>query len=243
MAVRLTAEELAKYRIPDNDVETLQAPVADVRSVTPEYIEYHAARKTRPKALNLTCGRSECDQELHSFRPPKINLEATGPVPCTRCGFVLDGIDPSTIRESRDPSILFSMLQCEWIRHFFFHLPLTERIKRFALRKGRDGLIELAGEQLRKGRMMGYSPTWDPRQTAMLHGTIVHWARHAVACCCRRCIAYWHGIPMSATLKEEDIQYFQSLIVRYIALRMPNLPIHPERTPQRSSKNQLERMT
>jgi hypothetical protein len=227
MNPKFAADELAKYRIPDDDSDDEIEPITSVTSLTPELIERYVAKKARPKSLNLVCGRSACDEELHTFRPLSMDLSAASLVPCTKCGFELIGHDPSAIRMTRDAERLFALLQREWIRHFFFHLPLTDRIRQYAIKHGRQELLEIAVGQLRSGRMIGYSPRWDSQQTAMLRGTIVHWARHAVACCCRRCMAYWHAIPMSATLAESDIEYFQGLIMRYIDLRLPDLPALP----------------
>jgi hypothetical protein len=231
--------DLAQYRIPDSEDADF-APITDVRLLTPKLIDQYVLRKIRPKTLNLTCGRSECDSELHTFRPLGIDLTATGVVPCTKCGTELTGWNPTKLKYA-EPDMLFAMLQREWIRHFFFHLPLTDRVTKFAYKNGRQGLAEIAGNQLRTGRMIGYSPRWDAQQTAMLRGTIVHWARHAVACCCRRCIAYWHGIPMSAELSEGDVLYFQQLIVRYIDMRLPELQERPMKKGATASRPQLLR--
>lgn len=230
-------DELAKYRIPDmsdDDSDSEEQVIVSVTSLTPEMVE--RLRKVRPKSLNLVCGRASCDEDLHTYRPIGIDLSAVGIVPCTKCGRQLAGHDPKTIRASQDTAILFGLLQSEWIRHFFFHLPISDRIYRYALRQGREGLIATAGHQLRNDRMIGYSPRRDFSQTAMLRGTILHWARHATACCCRRCIAYWHDIPMSATLTEEDIQYLQTLVTRYIDLRLPGL----DSVPAHASAHEVE---
>ena len=235
-------DDISQYRILDEEAEAPISPIKDVYTLTPALIEDYVNRKVRPKLLNLTCGRSECDQELHTFRPPSTNLSSTGIVSCTRCGTGLAGVDPASLREA-PPQILFGALQQEWIRHFFFHLPLTDRIRDYAEKHGREGLADIAASQLRSGRMIGYSPRWDSQQTAMLRGTIVHWARHAVACCCRRCIAYWHGIPMSATLTEADINYFQELIMQYLDLRLPDLQSAPRKKPShRSASVQLRKV-
>ena len=90
--------ELSQFRIPDTDGTEL-APITEVGLLTPQLIELYVARKTRPKLLNLTCGRSECDAELHTFRPLGIDITATGVVPCTTCGTELAGWDPHTLRE------------------------------------------------------------------------------------------------------------------------------------------------
>lgn len=242
MDAKLIVDHLAQYRIPDDHSALAIEPITSVTSLTPELIERYVASKVRPKSLNLVCGRSACDEELHTFRPLAVDLSATGLVPCTQCGFELTGHSPSEIRLSRDVANLFALLQTEWIRHFFFHIPVTDRIHQYAFKHGRQGLIEIAAKQLRSGRMIGYSPRWDSQQTAMLRGTIVHWARHAVACCCRRCMAYWHDVPMSAALTESDIEYFQTLIMCYIDLRLPDLPaITSAKKPQHYSTLSHER--
>ena len=235
--------DISQYRILDEEADAPISPIRDVHKLTPATIEDYVSRKVRPKLLNLTCGRSECDQELHTFRPLGTDLSSTGIVPCTRCGAGLVGVDPASLRQE-SPEALFGALQQEWIRHFFFHLPLTDRIRVYAEKNGREGLAAIAASQLRSGRMIGYSPRWDSQQTAMLRGTIVHWARHAVACCCRRCIAYWHGIPMSATLTDTDINYLQDLIVKYLDLRLPDLQSAPRKKPNgRSASVQLRKVS
>jgi hypothetical protein len=241
MEIKSTPNELSQYRIPDDDLDALNAPITDVSLLTPDRIEQYVAQKARPKSLNLTCGRSECDKELHTFRPLRIDLTATGLAPCTKCGYELTRNDTSTIRNSRDVETLFATLQTEWIRHFFFHLAITDRIEHYAAKHGRDGLARIAGEQLQSGRMIGYSPRWDSQQTAMLRGTIIHWARHAVACCCRRCMAYWHGIPMSSMLTEADVEYFQELIMRYVDIRLPDLAARPQKKDAHGRKRHLRK--
>jgi hypothetical protein len=117
----------------------------------------------------------------------------------------------------------FELLKNEWIRHFFFHVPLTPRIEAYARRRGLMGLVDIARKHLSQNKMLHFDKRYDATQTKMLDGTIVHWARHAVACCCRRCMAYWHDVPMTATLSTADIDYFGQLIMLYIQHRMPEL--------------------
>jgi hypothetical protein len=119
------------------------------------------------------------------------------------------------------------MLKVEWIRHFFFHVPITPRIKGHAQTLGLDGLATLAEHQLMQGKMLQFNPDWDFNQTKMLDGNIVHWARHAVACCCRKCMAYWHNVPTSARLSAQDVEYFKQLIILYIRQRIPDLQYAP----------------
>ena len=59
---------------------------------------------------------------------------------------------------------------------------------------------ELAERRLRQSVSKVYGPGPNARpfrdgyQTPT-HGDIVFYAQHALACCCRLCIRYWHGVP------------------------------------------------
>ena len=72
--------------------------------------------------------------------------------------------------------------------------------------------------------MLYFAGQVDFHQTAMPRGTIVHWARHATACCCRRCMAYWHIVPLTHLVRS-DIGYFGQLITLYIKHRLPDLGV------------------
>jgi hypothetical protein len=137
----------------------------------------------------------------------------------------VDLVDWNTtqLRNLRDVGETFGYLKKEWIRHFFFHVPITPRIESYARHRGIKGLSEVLERQLRQGKMLRFDPDFDWQQTAMLRGTIVHWARHATACCCRRCMKYWHNIPLDQELTNENIEYFKHLGLRYIELRLPTL--------------------
>jgi hypothetical protein len=183
-------------------------------------------RKNRPKTLGIVCGRSECKKNLHCFRPPDHDRRRA-PGPCGQCGVDLINWNQMWIRDLRDAPRKFEFLKAEWIRHFFFHVPISSRIDAYARNKGLDVLAKVAQEQLTQGKMIRFNEKFDWNQTKMLDGTIVHWARHAVACCCRRCMEYWHNIPSSDSLSDEDIEYFKQLVMLYIQHRMPNLQEAP----------------
>jgi hypothetical protein len=127
------------------------------------------------------------------------------------------------VREALGATQKFDLLKKEWIRHFFFHVPLTPRIERYARKHGSTGLAIVARRQLSQNKMLRFIESLDFNQTQMLKGTIVHWARHAVACCCRRCMAYWHNVPLAAELSAADIDYFVTLIMFYVKDRIPDL--------------------
>jgi hypothetical protein len=179
-------------------------------------------RAFRPKKLGIVCGRSECKEQLHSFRRPPSKASLP-PGPCQACGVEIVPWNLMHTRDLADVSSKMDFLGTEWIRHFFFNLPITPRIEQFAGTRGLAGLESLAHDQLTQSKMLNFNPDWDWNQTKMLDGNIVHWARHAMGCCCRRCLAYWHNVPLGATLSASDVDYFRSLLMVYVNSRVPSL--------------------
>jgi Domain of unknown function (DUF4186) len=179
-------------------------------------------RAFRPKKLGIVCGRSECKEQLHSFRRPPSKASLP-PGLCQACGAKVVSWDLMHVRDLTDVSFKIDSLKTEWIRHFFFNLPITPRVEQFAGTKGLAGLESVAHDQLSQSKMLNFNPDWDWNQTKMLDGNIVHWARHAMGCCCRRCLAYWHNVPLEATLSASDIEYFRSLLMVYINSRVPSI--------------------
>jgi hypothetical protein len=194
--------------------------IASVFDLTEEKVE--KLKRVKPKLLGIRCRRSECQEGLHCFdsvkRRPRFQ-----PGKCQSCGVDLVQWSEVWTHDVRDVEKKFSFFQTEWIRHFFFHVPITDRIRRYAETRGLDDLGKIIERQLRSKKMLNYMPPLDIKQTAMLDGTIVHWARHAVACCCRRCMKYWHNVSLDHELSEDDIQYFKELSLKFITKRMPNL--------------------
>lgn len=55
----------------------------------------------------------------------------------------------------------------------------------------------------------------DGKQTPM-RGHPVFIAQHATACCCRGCLAKWHGIPAGKALTEAQKQYVVDVLMAWI---------------------------
>jgi hypothetical protein len=176
----------------------------------------------RPKKLGIVCGRSECKDQLHSFRQPPSRAYMS-PGSCVACGVEAVPWNLMHARNLTDVNAKTDFLKTEWIRHFFFNLPITPRIERFAEAKGLTGLESIAHDQLSQAKMLNFNSNFDWSQTKMLDGNIVHWARHAMGCCCRRCLAYWHNVPLATTLNAPDIDYFRNLLMFYINSRIPTI--------------------
>lgn len=93
-----------------------------------------------------------------------------------------------------------------------FHLAEAERA--YVDRVGWGGIREHAARFIRT-RLAAAEPANDGRQTPM-RGHPVFVAQHACACCCRDCLAKWHGIPRGAELTEAQQQYILSVLLAWL---------------------------
>jgi|ERR1700688_917569 len=177
--------------------------------------------------LKLSCTKSDCAADLHCFRESRRRaLYPAGS--CRSCGATL--VDWERVRrlDLQDAANTFESLKKEWIRHHFWHEEVDQRARNHALRKGRSG-IRLSVEQ-RIRTSVGVKNSRDGRQTPW-KGNVIYYAQHATACCCRRCIEYWHGIAQDEALTDRQIAYFAELCHRYILERLPDLPEQGQRVP------------
>ena len=74
-----------------------------------------------------------------------------------------------------------------------------------------------------------------PRETSPT-ANIIHYAQHATASCCRRCLEVWHGIPSDRVLLAEEIFYLTDLVMLYVNARMPELSTDPVRISNRAKR-------
>lgn len=93
-----------------------------------------------------------------------------------------------------------------------FHL--TEKDKAYAREKGPDTIRSHANDFIEKRLAPAEIPN-DGKQTPM-RGHPVFIAQHATACCCRGCLAKWHGIPAGKALTEAQKQYVVDVLMTWI---------------------------
>lgn len=181
--------------------------------------------RTRPKhePLKLSCDRADCEQGLHCFRESKKRAKQGGHEggSCQQCGEQLIDWERVQKRDGKDIKHTLDSLRKEWIRHHYWHRDIDQRAKNSALRKGKAGLRISVPKRIRSA--VGTKHSHDGRQTPW-EGNIHYYAQHATACCCRRCMKYWHGIPEEQTLTEEQVEYLSNLCLLYINERIPDLP-------------------
>lgn len=139
---------------------------------------------------------------------------------CRSCGVQLIDWQRIHRRDVNDATFVFNSLKYELIRHLYWDMPIDLHAENHAKRKGVIKLREFAQNRLTKYLVPSYA--YDGRQTPR-EGNVVYYAQHAIACCCRKCLEYWHGIPKDEPLTNTDINYFTDLIMMFIKDRLPDL--------------------
>lgn len=172
--------------------------------------------------LKVSCTHSECEKGLHCFLATrKMKLEMTQGR-CRSCG--VDLIDWQRVhqRNPADAAFTFGGLKKEFIRHYFWHVPMDDEALARAKKKGAIALRAGAAKRIRQA-LAKAKPFRDGMQTPF-SGNVVYYAQHATATCCRKCVEEWHGIPRGQALTEEQVEYLAKLIVLYFDERLRDLP-------------------
>ena len=116
---------------------------------------------------------------------------------------------------------------CETVQYAFGDL--FDRLSRSAFRSGfslKPGDVEYVrtkgmtvirrhAEDFVRSRLAPSTPKNDGRQTPM-RGHPVFIAQHATGCCCRGCLAKWHGIPAGRRLTAAEQGYIVAVIMEWI---------------------------
>lgn len=172
--------------------------------------------------LDITCGSTKCEEELHCFSLEKSSIRKQGKQRvCHECG--TDLIDWSRVhkRDIRDANFIFGAMKNELIRHVFWHTEIDKKAHEKAIGEGLEKLKLRARKSLKS--KVGKHTVWDGRQTPMGGGDIVNYAQHATATCCRKCIETWHNIPLHQQLTDEQLDFFTDLVILYSKERISEL--------------------
>jgi hypothetical protein len=174
-----------------------------------------------PPPLEIKCTSSECGEDLHCFRPKSWKNPDRHPR-CRDCGADLIEWERLHRRDIDDSDFLFAELPKELIRHHFWHCEIPDRVRGSAERYSR-AVIARRTRQAIRSRVASAANDWDGTQTTMdpeKGAQIYHWGMHATACCCRKCMLYWHGIPRERPLSADQLEYFARLTWLYVCRRM-----------------------
>lgn len=172
--------------------------------------------------LDITCGSTKCEDELHCFSLKKSSIRKQGHQGvCHECGS--DPIDWNRVhkRDIQDANFTFLAMKKELIRYVFWHTQIDDKAHDRAIK---EGLIKLK-IRVRKAlkSKVGKHTVWDGRQTPMGNGDIINYAQHATATCCRKCIEIWHNIPKEKILTEDELDFFTELVTLYSIERIPEI--------------------
>ena len=91
---------------------------------------------------------------------------------------------------------------------------LTDKDKKYIDDKGIDTIRSHAEDFISKRLAPAYIEN-DGKQTPM-RGHPVFLAQHATACCCRGCLAKWHGIPEGSALTPDEQRRIVDMIMEWI---------------------------
>ena len=99
---------------------------------------------------------------------------------------------------------------------------LDEKDRAYIRQKGLPVIRNHARDFVRQ-RLAPASIPNDGKQTPM-RGHPVFKAQHACACCCRRCLEKWYGIPAGVPLTDDQQEGIVRLLMGWIAHQLKNSP-------------------
>lgn len=190
-------------------------------------------RKALPKIeKNRECLKTDCKNDLHCFRQKESRRPRQILVGqhCYECG--ADPVDWNVVyqRNLVNTSKVFDFMKKEWIRNKYWTREIDPEALKSAQKIGHLNLRTAIAKRLKQSVTMAV-PFNDGGQTPM-DGNILYYAQHATACCCRKCIEYWHGIQAKREITDQEIKYMTELMYLYINDRLPNLNKEPMAFPR-----------
>lgn len=204
--------------------------------------EWNAEEELKP--LKIKCTSTDCKNDLHCFKQDQRKKgvkQLFGS--CRECGADLVDWERLHKRDLSDVQNTFQALKYEQIRHHHWHVEIDRKAVNHARRKGKTELRKAVAHRIQKyigevhetedGKKLPYR---DGQQTPY-SGNSIFYAQHATACCCRKCIEYWHGIPQGRDLTDKEIEYFTNLVMLYINERLPFITENGEKVPPIKNKN------
>jgi len=175
------------------------------------------------KPLKVKCTDTDCKKDLHCFKATTEMKKRDEVGVCRECGVNLVDWHRLHSRDLHDVEYTFDALKHELIRHHFWHVEIDQRALNYAKRKGRTALRAAVRSRI-KTSIAAPNNAYDGRQTPMEgSGNPIHYAQHATASCCRKCVEYWHNIPVTVTLSTEEIEYLTNLAMMFFEERLPDL--------------------
>jgi hypothetical protein len=186
---------------------------------------------TQIPQLNITCGAVDCANGRHAFNDPnrtytrrsagRTHLDSGA---CKACGVAPVDWGRVQSRNLLDVRATFDALRQEQIRFHFWTTPFNDAAITYAREEGRRALFAAVRPTLERiVKPVGVRP-WGFMQVPTSSDKLsspLQYGQHAVAACCRDCVAKWHGVPNTNPLNAAELDYLESLMHRYLELRLP----------------------
>ena len=181
--------------------------------------------------LRIACVMSSCAHGRHCLnylrRSPK-GRDMTKPGHCRDCGAFVVALPVADGRRYGNPDELVQTClaqQNELIRAHYWHVPIDQWAMNQARRWGRRQLHERVAVAVRAA-LVDAGPFTS--RSASYGKSIVAYAQHATASCCRPCARYWHGTPLDRPPSPGQLQHVITAAQSYLDIRLPSLAEDPE---------------
>ena len=183
--------------------------------------------------LALQCAMSACKNGRHCLdhlRRPRKGDPMVHPGQCRDCGAMLFDLPGPGGRNYGDLEAIFetcSEQQSELIRAHYWHVQIDQWAYNQARRLGLNEVRQRVAATVTAA--MTSTDSWAGR-AAPYHKNIVAYAQHATATCCRRCAAYWHGLPpeTSEPPTQGQLDHVVSAALAWVEVRLADLPTEGE---------------
>ncbi|MBS1628679.1 MAG: DUF4186 family protein [Bacteroidetes bacterium] len=181
------------------------------------------------RPLEVQCQHPNCEEGFHYYTGPTKRAAKKGwSGGCKDCGDKSIDWERIRKRDLNDLQYTFDSLKKELLRNVCWVNTLEEGVIPFARKRGKNAILQHAKDIITKRIAKIPVGRFDYRCTPTKGKEIVHYAQHATATCCRRCLEHWHGIPQTIVLNESQIDYCVGLVEKYLNDRMPDLKDEPE---------------
>lgn len=167
------------------------------------------------KPVDVKCSDTNCEQGFHFYtsnKAPKGGKLGD----CKECGD--DSIDWDRIHKQNpnDVNYTFQSLKKELLRHVCWVNNIDERAIQRAKQRGILRIKQRAKEIIRKKIGHPAKTRWDNMCTPKQGTEIIHYAQHATATCCRKCLKRWHNVPLDVDLTDSQIEFCVGLIEQFV---------------------------
>lgn len=193
----------------------------------------------KPEESRLSCKAVECNSGRHSYSPaPKraadrrkllesVGMETSSAIAtphandrCWACGD--ESIDWNRTRARNPESIdeTLNFLRKEFIRDVYWQRPFDDVARQAAFTAGYERVRAQVTHRLATTIKKPRRSRFDDIITPWEGHSVIHYAQHATATCCRRCFEQWYGVPAeSRELTDEELRFAELLILEYLARR------------------------